>query len=345
MSEQTRMATRELRWEQIQAAIADMLQEGTTPITMVEVARRCDIPRSSLSKEPVWKAAIASAEAERVRRRAEQLQQLRVGFLTPVLSEKPTDEQRQVSIESIIHDLRRLLDQSSAESQIAYERGRNEAHAELPPSPAPAEGQLLEAFERGREAGRSEFSEDLNQAYERGLKDGRENDATATEAFERGLQAGRASTEGLEEAYERGRQAGFQEAASEAKGAYDRGRQMGRAELQVELKQSYDQGVKDGKAEAASDVMNAYDRGRRDGWEEGRRDASGGRSMFGFTVNKSNPDREWALAVLHASSAATPDQLRSSYRMLTKAFHPDRNPDVSPEFIRNLNRAKELLGF
>lgn len=327
MSEQTRMATRELRWEQIQAAIADMLQEGTTPITMVEVARRCDIPRSSLSKEPVWKAAIASAEVERVRRRAEQLQQLRVGFLTPVLSEKPADEQRQVSIESIIYDLKRLLDQSSSESQIAYERGRKDAYAELPPAPGPVDGQLAEAFERGREAGRSEFSEDLNQAYERGLKDGRDNDASAAEA------------------YERGRQAGFQEAASDAKGAYDRGRQMGRAELQVELKQSYDQGVKDGKAEAASDVMNAYDRGRRDGWEEGRRDASGGRSMFGFTVNKSNPDREWALAVLHASSAATPDQLRSSYRMLTKAFHPDRNPDVSPEFIRNLNRAKELLGF
>lgn len=329
MSEQVRLATRELRWEQIQAALTDLLQEGTTAITLAEIARRCDIPRASLSKEAAWKTAIASAEAERVRRRAEQLQQLRVGFITPVVAapEALDGESRPISLESVMTDIQRLLVQASNDSETAYQRGRQEALAALPSQETVEDG-LHEAYERGYEAGRNEFSEDLNQAYERGLRDGRE---TSSE---------------LAQAYERGRQDGFKAGGEEARNAYDRGRQMGRAELQVEVNQAHERGVKEGKAESAADVMNAYDRGRRDGWEEGRREgAGGGRSMFGFTVNKANPDREWALAILHAGTTATPDQLRGTYRMLTKAFHPDRNPDVSPEFIRNLNRAKEILGF
>ncbi|HEY9898935.1 MAG TPA: hypothetical protein V6D00_07110 [Pantanalinema sp.] len=329
MSEQVRLATRELRWEQIQAALTDLLQEGATAITLTEIARRCDIPRAALSKEAAWKTAIASAEAERVRRRAEQLQQLRVGFITPAVPapEALDDQAHPVSLDTVMHDIQRLLSQASNSSDEAYRRGRQEALAELPTQETVESG-LREAYERGREAGRNELSEDLNQAYERGLRDGRE---TSNE---------------LAEAYERGRQDGFKAGGEEARNAYDRGRQMGRAELQVEVNQAHERGVKEGKAEAAADVMNAYDRGRRDGWEEGRREGTNvGRSRFGFTVSKANPDREWALAILHATATATPDQLRGTYRMLTKAFHPDRNPDASPEFIRNLNRAKEILGF
>lgn len=372
MSEQVRMATRELRWEQIQAAITDLLAEGTTPISMMEIARRCDIPRSTLSKEAEWKAAISAAEAERVRRRTEHLQQLRVGFLTPLATLEGDAEpgDRKVTLEGIVQDLRTLLALAGTDSTAAYERGREEAMAELQPAaPEDLEARLARAFEEGRQTGRNEFSEDLNQAYERGLKDGREvavdaqsgsvseayergladgraQGGNAQEAYERGLAEGRAQIGDLHEAYERGRQDGHTAASAEAKSAYDRGRQMGRAELQVELKQAFEQGYKEGKAEAASDVMNAYDRGRRDGWEEGRRDQANGRSMFGFTVNKGpNPDKEWALALMHATPSATPDQLRATYRMLTKAYHPDRNPDIPPEFIRNLNRAKEILGF
>lgn len=335
MSEQVRLATRELRWEQIKGAITDLLAEGTTPISMVEIARRCDIPRSTLSKEADWKAAISQAEAERVRRRTEHLQQLRVGFLTPQAPGEQSEveaSERKITLEGIVQDLRALLTQAGKDSTSAYERGREEALAEVQPPPnADGQERLDQAFAEGREAGRNEFNEDLNQAYERGLKDGRD---TAD------AQAGN-----MHEAYERGRLDGYAAGSAEAKSAYDRGRQMGRAELQVELKQAFEQGYKDGKAESAADVMNAYDRGRRDGWEEGRRDAATGRSMFGFTVKGPNPDREWALTLMHATPSATPDQLRTTYRMLTKAFHPDRNPDIPPEFIRNLNRAKEILGF
>jgi len=355
MSEQVRMATRELRWEQIQAAITDLLAEGTTPISMMEIARRCDIPRSTLSKESEWKAAISAAEAERVRRRTEHLQQLRVGFLTPMASvEGEVDAaDHKVTLEGIVQDLRALLAQAGQDSTAAYERGRAEAMAELQSlPPADLDERLERAFNEGREAGRNEFSEDLNQAYERGVKDGREmvsdtQTGSLQDAYERGLQDGRTQTGNVQEAYERGRQDGHAAATAEAKSAYDRGRQMGRAEVQVELKQAFEQGYKEGKAENASDVMSAYDRGRRDGWEEGRRDAANGRSMFGFTVKGQapNPDKEWALALMHASPNATSDQLRATYRMLTKAYHPDRNPDIPPEFIRNLNRAKEILGF
>lgn len=352
MSEQVRLATRELRWEQIQAAITDLLAEGTTPISMVEIARRCDIPRSTLSKEADWKAAISAAEAERVRRRTEHLQQLRVGFLTPPAEgEADSIAERRVTLEGIVQDLRSLLSQAGKDSTSAYERGRAEALAELQQRPSEdLEDKIGQAFAEGREAGRNEFSEDLNQAYERGLKDGRDmasdtQSVSQQEAYERGLQEGRAQAGNMHEAYERGRQDGHKAGSAEAKSAYDRGRQMGRAELQVELKKAHEQGYKEGKAEAASDVMNAYDRGRRDGWDEGRRDAANGRSMFGFTVKAPNPDKEWALALMHASPSATPDQLRATYRMLTKAYHPDRNPDIPPEFIRNLNRAKEVLGF
>jgi len=313
MTEPLRAATRELRWELIQTAIADLLQAGTIPITATEVARRCDIPKSAFSREPDWKAAIAAAEAERVRRQAEKLQQLRVGFF---VEPEADGEARRVTPDSLKRDLETLLAQASLEAQAAHQRGLEEGRQQAPapvsipgPDPAMIEARVTAAYEAGRLAGREELSEDLNQAYERGVKDGKAD-------------------------------------GGDAQAAYDRGRQMGRAELQVELKAAFDNGYKEGKSEAAADVMNAYDRGRHDGWEEGRREGtSNGRGMFGFAINKANPDREWALAVLHAPSNASLDTLRQSYRMLTKAYHPDRNPDLSPEFIRNLNRAKEVLGF
>lgn len=367
MSNMVREATKELRWEQIQAAIAELLRDGNTPISLVEIARRCNIPRSSLSKETSWKAAIMAAEAVRVRREAEKMQQLRVDFLPTlelpsaatfpmVAADPPRGDRRRISIETVVHDLQALLAQSAQETMDAHERGRREAFAELESRREdPLSSSVSAAYERGREDGRSEFAEDLNQAYQRGVKDGRQESDGAYErglvegrkeagvAYQRGMEEGRQQAVDPKEAYERGRQDGLKEGGQETANAFDRGRQVGRAEHQAELKLAYEKGVKEGKSEAAADVMNAYDRGRRDGWEEGRREG-GVRSRFGFGGAKVDPDREWALAILHATASTTIDQLRATYRMLTKAYHPDRNPDLSPEFIRNLNRAKELLG-
>lgn len=353
MSEQVRQATRELRWEQIQTAIAELLREGNQPITVVEVARRCDIPRSAISKENSWKAAITAAEAVRLKQRAEHLHQQQLGFKVTPLPEReapvvpPVAERRRVTVETVISDLQGLLAQATQNAHDAYQRGREDAIRDLE-STRDVEAAQQEAFERGREAGRTEAAADLNAAYLRGREEGhREFAEDLNQAYQRGLTDGRAEAPAGKGTYEQGRREGRAEALAEQQGAFERGRQLGRAELQVEAKKAYDEGLKEGKAQAAADVMSAYDRGRRDGWEEGRREGTAPprSGMFGFSVSRSNPDKEWALALLHASATTSPDQLRATYRMLTKAYHPDRNPDIPPEFIRNLNRAKEILGF
>lgn len=364
-----RHATRELRWEQIQAAIAELLQLGHAPITLQEIASRCQIPRSTLSKESEWKEAIQRAEAERQRRRAEELQQLRIGFLNSAAAEEGG---RPLTLEGVIADLHALLAQASMEATLAFQRGHAEAAAGLD------ERRAAEAFELGRERGRQEATEalqpHLNEAFERGRERGRHEATEALEtqlkeafargseqgrsqfqedlnsAYQRGLQDGKLEAGDPHEAFERGRAAGRAEGSEQGKRAHDQGRQLGRAEAQVELKQTYDRLLAEAKAEArsemAAELHTAYDRGRHDGWDEGRREAaSGGRGFFGFNVSRANPDREWALAILHCAANATPDQMRLAYRTLTKVYHPDRNPDLSPDFIRNLNRTKEILGF
>lgn len=284
-----RSATRDLRESLVRMVLDQMLSEGNTPITIVEVSRRTEIPRTTLSNTHEWRQMILEGETQRLRKRTERLMQMREDFSKTELRRTPLFHLGQgespqgivqegmyvpsvgtVSFEGILSDLQALAEQSLRELQDAYQTGLKEGMeragtAEVVPaepvSASPAEPTIM---------------------------------GVPPEEHERLIQ----------EAFAKGRDAGLQE--------------------------------------ARADLMQAYERGRQDGIDEGRRQVNSG-GGFGWTINRGQ-DKDWALAVLHAGRTTPADQLRQAYRLLTKAFHTDRNPDMPPEYIRNLNRAKEILG-
>lgn len=282
-----RSATRDLRESLIRMVLDQMLAEGNTPVTIVEVARRTEIPRSTLSNTHEWRQMILEAETQRLRKRTERLMQMREGFNKTELRRTPLFQLGSpqgivqdgvyvpavgtVSFEGLLSDLQALAEQCMRELQDAYQTG------------------LREGMER---AGGSA------EGYEE-----REQPVSAPEPTLAGVPV-EEHERLIKEAYAKGRDSGLQE--------------------------------------ARADLMQAYERGRQDGIDEGRRQSqqSGG---FGWTINRTQ-DKDWALAVLHAARTTPTEQLRQTYRLLTKAFHTDRNPDMPPEYIRNLNRAKEILG-
>ncbi len=279
-----RSATRDLRESLVRMVLDQMLSEGNTPVTIVEVARRTEIPRSTLSNTHEWRQMILEAETQRLRKRTERLMQMREDFTKTELRRTPLFQLGSpqgivqdgmyvpavgtVSFEGLLSDLQALAEQCMRELQDAYQTG------------------LREGMERGGAA--SVVEAEPESASEPTVV------GVPYEEHERLIK----------EAYAKGRDVALQE--------------------------------------ARTDLMQAYERGRQDGIDEGRRQSNQG-GGFGWTINRGQ-DKEWALAVLHAGRTTPADQLRQAYRLLTKAFHTDRNPDMPPEYIRNLNRAKEILG-
>ena len=279
-----RSATRDLRESLVRMVLDQMLSEGNTPITIVEVSRRTEIPRSTLSNTHEWRQMILEAETQRLRKRTERLMQMREDFNKTELRRTPLFQLESpqgivqdglyvpavgaVSFEGILSDLQALAEQCMRELQDAYHTG------------------LRDGMERGPEG--KTVEEELVTSAEPTVV------GVPQEEHERLIK----------EAYAKGRDSGLQE--------------------------------------SRADLMQAYERGRQDGIDEGRRQGNQG-GGFGWTINRGQ-DKDWALAVLHAARTTPSDQLRQAYRLLTKAFHTDRNPDMPPEYIRNLNRAKEILG-
>lgn len=280
-----RSATRDLRESLIRMVLDQMEAEGNTPITIVEVARRTEIPRSTLSNTHEWRQIILEAETMRLRKRTERLMQMREDFTKTELRRTPLFQLGSpqgiaqdgvyvpaigtVSFEGILSDLQALAEQCMRELQDAYQTGLREGLERAGELPVHAEPERSESPEPTVMGVPPEEHERL-----------------------------------VKEAYAKGRDAGL--------------------------------------SETRTDLMQAYERGRQDGIEEGRRQGNPG-GGFGWTINRGH-DKEWALAVLHAGRGTPTDQLRQAYRLMTKAFHTDRNPDMPPEYIRNLNRAKEILG-
>lgn len=285
-----RSATRDLRESLVRMVLDQMLSEGNTPVTIVEVSRRTEIPRSTLSNTHEWRQMILDAESQRLSKRTQRLMQMREDFSKTELRRTPLFHLEgpqgspqgivqegmyvpavgTVSFEGVLSDLQALAEQCLRELQDAYQTG------------------LKEGMERAGEHGVAEAEPVMASAPEPAMV------GVPPEEHERLIK----------EAFAKGRDAGLQD--------------------------------------ARADLMQAYERGRQDGIDEGRRQVNSG-GGFGWTINRGQ-DKDWALAVLHAARTTPADQLRQAYRLLTKAFHTDRNPDMPPEYIRNLNRAKEILG-
>lgn len=297
-----RSATRDLRESLVRMVLDQMLTEGNTPITIVELSRRTEIPRSTLSNTHEWRQMILEAETQRLRKRTERLMQMREDFSKTELKRAPLFQLGtpqgivqegmyvpavgSVSFEGILSDMQALMEQYMRELQDAYQTG------------------LKEGLERAQES-HAEAAGPAEASEKRSPDTSAAEPAPAPPAAPTIIGVPQEEHERLvTEAYGKGRDLGLQEA---------------RAEL-----------------------MQAYERGRQDGIDEGRRQGNSGNS-FGWTINR-NQDKDWALALLHAGRTTPVEQLRQAYRMMTKAFHTDRNPDMPPEYIRNLNRAKEILG-
>ncbi|GEM_PF-3317874 len=286
-----RSATRDLRESLVRMVLDQMLAEGNTPVTIVELSRRTEIPRSTLSNTHEWRQMILEAETQRLRKRTERLMQMREDFSKTELRRTPLYELGSpqgivqegvyvpavgaVSFDGILSDLQALAEQCMRELQDAYETGLKEG---------------MELSGEGR------FESEDKPLVEPAPVPSPEPAVIGVPVEEHETL--------IKEAYAKGRDSGVQE--------------------------------------SRADLMQAYERGRQDGIDEGRRQSNQG-GGFGWTINRGQ-DKDWALAMLHAVRTTPTDQLRQSYRMLTKAFHTDRNPDMPPEYIRNLNRAKEILG-
>jgi hypothetical protein len=78
------------------------------------------------------------------------------------------------------------------------------------------------------------------------------------------------------------------------------------------------------------------DEARRQGYREG---SQGVRRPLGIEGSRS-----WALGVLHLSDEATLDEIRQRFRKLSLLMHPDRQPGLDDAFIKNLQRARDILG-
>lgn len=79
------------------------------------------------------------------------------------------------------------------------------------------------------------------------------------------------------------------------------------------------------------------DEARRKGFNEGAQ--TGPRRSLGIEGSRS-----WALGVMHLSDDATFDEIRQRFRKLSLLMHPDRQPGLEDAYIKNLQRARDILG-
>ncbi len=158
--------------------------------------------------------------------------------------------------------------------------------------------------------------------------------------------------------------------------AFQKGFEAARQELEVrtgsleqQLSASYEEGLREGQKRAGGGLgldearrqayQNGYEDGKGVGYARGKRQVEGelsgrmqeaSRTAYreGFRDGQSSggdPERSWARGILHlpAGSAVPPHELRQRYKRLSLVLHPDQNPGLGDEFIKNLNRAREVL--
>lgn len=313
-------------------ALGTLAEAGDEAITVAAVKRLTGLTPKQLAP---FKDIIDQAEQdrrERLERRKAALEDLRQNLYRPT---------GHVTFESLIEQLLALKAQSLQETTAAFRRGEDSGRnsrddAGIAAGDAYQRGwndaranwqNLLDrAHAEGREQALSTLGTRVNEAYQQGVLEG-EQRAQASHHHTRDTQR-----QALEKALQQGLERGRSEAQHELR------------RLQDELDRLQRQGHESLDREAVKRELAAtYDRGRRDGWDEAWREGAG-QGRTGQGAPRQDPDRVWALAVLHGRPEDTADQLRLRYRSLTKAYHPDRNPDLGPDLIRNLNRAKEILG-
>lgn len=228
--------------------------------------------------------------------------------------------------------------QEEAEGRLAAEQeeAARRLHAEIEHERQAWHAYKAEAERQQAEANLKEAEERM-LAFERMMRDREKSieerlrKELAAEQGPRPLAASPGpSKAALEEAYQRGVRE-----ASVVKAANDNGK------LDAARKQAYQSGFEHGVAKAKRDLDGAsrtqLDDARRQGYMEGL--AEGRRGSLGIEGSRS-----WALGIMHLPDEATPDEVRQRFRKLSKLFHPDQNPELGDAFIKNLQRARDILG-
>lgn len=187
-------------------------------------------------------------------------------------------------------------------------------------------------------------------------------------------------TQGLNESarrYEEVMSRAILERREAVEAAYQRGLDEAAGQMEKELQAAHQEGYRQGLAEAAKAAMplsgavlpplldearrqayeNGYEDGRGVGFSRGRRQAEtelaaklheASRSAYheGFLDGKrtvADAERSWAFGVLHLPPDASSGEIKQHYKRLSMALHPDQNPQLADVFIKNLNRARQLL--
>ncbi len=316
----------------LQEALSTLAQSGEEAITLAAVKRLTGLTPKQLAP---FKETIEQAEHDRrehLERRKSALDELRRTLFRPAGT---------VSFEGLIEQLLALKAQTLQETTAAFRRGEESGLSNRDDAGIAA----TDAYQRGWNDARSNWQELLEQARIEGRDQAVASLGTRmNEAYQQGVLEGETQARALLRQAQEGHRQAIEQASQQG---VERGRRESLDEirrLQEELDRSRRQGSDSIDREAVNRELAAtYDRGRRDGWDEAWREAAG-QGRAGMGAPRPDLDRLWALAVLHGKPEDTADLLRLRYRSLTKAYHPDRNPDLGQELIRNLNRAKEILG-
>lgn len=163
-----------------------------------------------------------------------------------------------------------------------------------------------EGYQKGHAEASKHTEQDVKAAYDEGYQKG-QRDAERSASKE--LDAMASASVVMDEAKRQGYQSGYED-----------GRGVGLAK-----------GRRETESAIAHKIQEANRQGYREGYADGRRQAGGG-------------ERSWALGILHLSDQASAAEIKQHYKKLSMLLHPDQNPGVADEYIKNLNRAKDLLG-
>lgn len=290
----------------------------------------------ALAESQLREAFAVELEAARAeaKREAEAPLNAELGRLQQEMNEQQSrfDQELAAAIAKAKLDAREAIPQEPSELRSTVPAQANASGAQgASEAPAPVDGYdeglqeglrrldeyksqvLLEkraAQEEGYQKGHAEASrhteQDIKAAYDEGYQKGQHD---AERAASKELDALAASSVVMDEAKRQGYQSGYED-----------GRSVGLAKGRREAESAY-----------AHKLQEANRQGYREGYADGRRQAGGG-------------ERAWALGILHLSDAATAAEIKQHYKKLSMLLHPDQNPGVADDYIKNLNRAKDLLG-
>lgn len=289
---------------------------------------------------------------ETVRRDTEAELQHRFNSEMAQLERRVREETRREVEAELAAPLRRELERElqqrfSAELQAVEERVRRETERAMraafeaerqPDEPPMDEDRLREARADGYTQGLNESARRYEEAITRAAFEHRE---AVEAAYRKGFdEAGGQTEKELKAAYQEGYRQGLLEAGQEF--AATASSSVPSPLLDEARRQAYENGYEDGRgvglargrrqaeAELSAKLQEATRVAYREGFLDGKRAVA-------------DAERSWAFGVLHLPPDASASEVKQHYKRLSMALHPDQNPQLADVFIKNLNRAKQLL--